>query len=247
MAGYKWDEALKELMQFPQFLQGYGMMQALGKDMSPYMLSGKEGKKAKTADPSGWFKLSKGQWMNIGQFMQDMPSIAKDFMAKQSQSVADSQAQLAQTPGWSTVYQESKGNFDPQTTAAIDQAFGQMGSFSFGGQGVNSGQLHDSVQQAALLGPLALNKVQWLKQMQQTAQDKVMAASGAYGMSPIGASYTPGSAMSYMPALQQSLGMFQQGGQFADQLALQQKTQTYDFYGDIAGAGAGAYGSWLAS
>jgi len=244
-------KVLDQLMGLPWFASGYQLLSVLGDDMGEFMLSGKEGKQAMKDDPTGYMKLKgkkgKAFYFDTKKFLGALPEAAKRMQEKQIASFEESYQLLSKTPQYSQLFKDAKGEFSPEFTAAVDQAFGQLGSYGLSG-GVKSGFLHDPVKQGAILGPVAMQKTQYLKALEDAAYGKTLQLSGGAGAAATAPAgwWTPATPGQYINPMMQLLGMDQQMSMFDDQMSFQKSQAKMDFFGDIAGSAAAMYGAKMA-
>lgn len=238
------EKAFNQLLAMPQFLYGYQMMLTLGKDPGNYIMDKKAGKAAYKGGEFGdvaKFGSGKGAvYFDINQFLKDLPGLETEMQQKKVEEIQATYDLLAKTPAYADLFGQAKGEFSADFTQAVDQAFGQIGAQAISG-GTKSGFINDPTYQAKLLGPVAMQKVQYLKSIQDAAQAQAWdfaAAGGSAATLPYG-SYSAPSASSYASVLPQFMANQQQMALAQDAQSYNKKMGSNQFYMDMAGAAAG--------
>lgn len=220
--------AFKALFSNPVFMQAVFALSAAGQN--PFeVLGGFFSKdKPKGGKPGEYLKVG-GQWLNVGSLASKLP----EYVGMQEDAALKAQGatydKLKDSPQFAGIFDEASGNYGPQFSADLDKAYTEMAG-SVLGAGAASGFLLDPNKQAELLGPLALQKVQYLKAIQKNAEAQALGYSGA-GYIPqnnpaglLGA----GTAGSYLPGLFQAGNLYQGLGMFNAQLGFQKQAQAFD-------------------
>jgi len=239
--------ALDQLLSLPAFMSGYQLMLSIGEDPNQFILEGKQGKKAMKADPAGWVPLGGKQYFDIKSFMKAQPGFAAKMQEQSVKELQNTYELLAKTPAYAGIFGDAAGNFSPEFSAAVDQGFGLLGQ-----QAVNmastKGFMSDPNMQAMVLGPLAIQKAQYLKGVKDAAQQTAWGLAGSAGSAgtiPF-YSYTAPNPMSYVGPLMNSVSMQQQFALQEAAMEAQKKQFNKQFYGDVfgslAGMGMGMYG-----
>lgn len=228
---------------FPILMQSFYANAALGNDPIAFLNSFKVDKKAfKDAAKSG----SDSGFLHIGGSYYDMGALTKAvsglLQQQEDKKIADfgkTYEKLKGTPQFAGIFNEASGGYSGD--ADLNKAYEQMAGSALG-VGAKSGFLLDPNKQAELLGPLALQKAQYLKAVQKNAEAQALGYSGAGFLpqsSPVGL-LGVGSAQSYAPGIFNAAGLGQAQEQFEAQLGFQKEAADKDLYGGLAGAGIGA-------
>lgn len=192
---------INALFSNPVLMQAIFALSAAGKN--PFEELGQffsKDKPPKGSAPGSYLKVG-NQFLNIGAVSQKLPdytSMQQDAALKAQGATYD---KLKNSPQFAGIFGEANGQYGDEFNKDLDAAYTQMAGSALG-VGAKSGFLADPNKQAQLLGPLALNKVQYLKGVQKNAEAQALGYSGAgllggsnpaglLGAGPAGSYYQP--------------------------------------------------------
>lgn len=167
--------------EFGQFLQAaFAQGKNLNEALAPFMLTGKEGKKAMKNNPQGTIKGGKGIFYDIGAMSAALPGeldSASQYKIDQTQKYYE---KLKNMPALATLSAQAEGKFDDEYMTAVDAAFGKIASGSIGAA-AQQGFLADQSKLNATLLPVSESKAQYMLGTQQSAQAQLQALAGIPG------------------------------------------------------------------
>jgi hypothetical protein len=147
-----------------------------------------------------------GTFLDMDALAGAMPALTQKLQDKAIGNFESTYQKLSQVPAFAGLFSEAGGD-----TSAFDKQFGSIFEGLAGaalGQAAPSGFLHDPAKQANVLGPTALNKAMFQKQLQQQSQAQAFALSGAGGLPGL----TPNAALGAQNMLQFQPGVFNAAG-----------------------------------
>lgn len=197
----------------PSILQAFAGAQAQGMNIedffAPYMKAKKGKKDAFVA------KVGKGQFLDVSALSEALPGLLEQAQTAQIGMFNETVDKLSQIPAFKGIFDEASGNFSQQFTQDVNAGYESLGNALLG-QGVVGGFLSDTNKQAQILGPLALQKAEFLKNIQKAAEAQKLGLAGApmlaagnpvglLGAAPQGA---------YQPGIFNAASLFQNSSQF---------------------------------
>lgn len=192
----------------PSILQAFAGAQAGGMNLedffSPYM-SKKKGKGAFSA------KVGKGQFLDVSALSEALPGLLEKAQSSQIGMFNQTVDKLSQVPAFKGIFDEASGNFSQEFTGQVNAGYEGMAN-SLLGQGAVGGFLSDSNKQAQILGPLALQKAEYLKNIQKAAEAQKLGLAGAGGLS----GSNPGSLLGASPQGAYGQGIFAGAGLYGN-------------------------------
>lgn len=241
------EDVVALLFGFPGAIQGLQSLAFLGEGIDEFIIQDKKaGKKAARTDTSNTVKLGKGQFLDVGKLQRRLPEILQRVEGKKLQQTEATAKRLQDSPLFRGIFGEAKGDFDAEFTANVDQAFGALGGRLLGA-GSASGFLADPNRQAALLGPVALQRTQFLKGIQKAAEAQALGAVGAGNVVPAAGQTGPQSQAALFGPIFGTGQLSQQNSQFNAGQQLQSNFGNTGAFGDLfgtaLGATAGAFGA----
>lgn len=167
------------LFQYPEMFSGLQMASALGQDpikwLGQFITTGKD-----SATGLG-IHLPNGKFLDTGALSKANTDLKGQYEDKALQLQGDFYNKLAKVPGLEGIFGDAAGNFGEEFTKQINAGY-EQGANSVLGVGAKSGFLADPAVQAKILGPLAMQKAQYLKGVQNSAQQTALGLSGAGGL-----------------------------------------------------------------
>ena len=230
---------------YPALFQAFEANIALGKDPLEFLKQFQVDKPKggfKKGDKQGLIKMG-GTWYDVAGLSAAVPDLLQQQQAAQADQFQKSYDTLSAVPALQGIFDEASGQFSPQFTADINAGYEAFGGALLG-QGAQSGFLADPNKQASILGPLALDKAMFLKNLQKSSEAQALGLAGVGGLtSPVGATGA-GTAQSYLPGIFNVASMQQGQSQFMSNQGFLEKQSNQQGYGALLGAGLGAYGTY---
>jgi hypothetical protein len=203
----------------PSILQAISSGQMTGQNLNDFFAQFTTDKKGAKGNAFA-AKIAKNQFIDVSALSQALPGMLQQAQAAQAKQFQSTYDALSQVPGLAGIFGEAQGNFAPQFTSDINVAYESMGA-SLLGQGAKSGFLADPNKQATILGPLALDKAMFLKNLQKSAEAQALGLAGAGGLSGSGAANMAQGQQAYLPGVFNSAQLFQGNQQFNANLGFQ--------------------------
>jgi len=150
-------------------------------------------------------------FLDMDAMAKAMPEMTQKLQTKAIANFEDTYQKLSAVPALAGLFGEAAGD-----TSVFNAKFGGIFDSMAGaalGMAASKGFLDDPTVQANVLGPTALNKAMFEKQLQQQSQQQALALSGAGGLSGMSpnAAMTGGGFQQFQPAVMGAAGLgFQQ-------------------------------------
>lgn len=227
-------DILNLLFTYPQLFQGLQMAAAVGQNPTEYLgqfikdANSPEGQALKASGTASWIPGNK--YIDTGALAQANTQLAGEYESKQVANFQGFYDKLGDVPALSGLFSDAKGEFSQEFTKQINTGYEQMAGAALG-TGAVSGFLADPAKQAKILGPLALQKAQYLKDLQMIQQGKALSLAGAGGL--VGASQNATTGLGVSPFTGQAaaaagmFGGFNQDLSFKTQFANQSAFNSY--------------------
>lgn len=225
----------------PSILQAFSGAQASGTSLEDFFGGFTTDKKGSKNNPFS-VKLGKGQFLDVSKLSSALPGLLEKAQTSQIEAFNKSAEKLGQSPAFAGIWNDASGNFSPDFTADVNKAYESLGNASLGA-GTQSGFLLDPNKQASILGPLALQKAEFLKQVQKSAEAQKLGLLGAGGLAGGNPSLLLGAnpQSSYTPGIFNGASLFQNNSQFNANLGFQSgyanAQSAQDLFGSLLAAG----------